>query len=921
MSGALHRVARQWNGRLAIAGVATAVIALAVTSQALAQTINAPINATLRTGDEDESAVAINPNNTQQIAVFTNGIAGDAGLPLSFSNDGGQTWTRIVFATGTGPGGDGRPLACCDPTLSWDDHGNLFIGYLQRNPRTIELFVTNDMGANFTNLGPVDTQTTMTALDQPTVVAGENSVWVTWRDDSGGIAVRGRAVTGPLTFGAWGAEQDVSNVGNFGDIAIGPTGQVMVVYQTPTGNQGPSNIIVHTDADGLGAGGFGAGVTVAATNVGGFDFLPAQPGRSVDSESGLAWDRSGGAHDGRVYLVYTTEDPDESNDFDVVVRFSDNNGANWSAPVQVNNDAGTNSQMLPKIAVDQTNGDVVVSFYDARGDTGGGPSATDVDGTANNDVTLFATWSTDGGVTWAANVAIADAPTDGYNTNGAQELGDYTGLAFHAGVAYPSWADDSNSTGDNPDGARVTLDVYIAALRPRNVAPVVSVSSASGFEGAAITLSGSATDANGDPLTFSWLITSNVGNDAGSACVIVANATTLSPIIRCNDNGTFTATLTATGDPAGPVSASGTVTVGNVPPTVFDVLLSAITINEGQSTMFSASFTDPGWNDTYTASIDWGFGPPQAVAATVTIEGFPGQPDTGTISGTRLYRDDGAFTITGGVSDDDGGTGLGMAALTVRNVPPTSLIDDTGTILVNGVPTKFAPAGTPVPFSGRSTDPGSDDLTLTWDWDDGPPSPDVTVISLHLPPNPDPDPSPDGSPRDVTNAQTHTFGDACFYNVTFGSADDDGGSSSDNIAVVILGTFTETKSHGFWKNEVLRLRNHTSAGIQCLLDIVGFMSKVFNEQRDASTAAKALEVFTTAHTSAATDIFDTQLLAAWMNFADGRVALTDVVEPATGTTFGALIQEAEAVRLNPASTREEILAQKDRLDRFNNSGI
>jgi hypothetical protein len=909
---------------VAITPFVIALVALFAAPRAVAQTINAPINATLRTGNEDESAVAINPNNPLQIAVFTNGIAGDAGLPLSFSSDGGQTWTRTVFATGAGPGGDGRPVACCDPTLSWDNFGNLFVGYLQRTPRTIELYVTSDMGANFTNLGPVDTGAAG-SLDQPTVVAGVNSVWVTWRDDSGGIAARGRSVTGALTFGAWGAEQDISTTGNFGDIAIGPTGQVMVVYQTPTGNQGPSNIIVHTDADGLGAGGFGAGVTVATTNVGGFDFLPAQPGRSVDAESGLAWDRSGGAHDGRVYLVYTIENPDESNDFDVVVRFSDDDGANWSAPVQVNNDAGTNSQMLPKIAVDQTNGDVAVTFYDARGDTGGGPSATDIDGTANDDVTLFATWSTDGGVTWAANVAVADAPTDGYNTNGTQELGDFTGLAFHAGVAYPSWADDSNSTGDNPDGARVTLDVYIAAVRPHNVAPVVSVSAAAGFEGAAITLSGSATDANNDPLTFSWSITSNVGNDAGSACDIVANATSLAPIINCNDNGTFTATLTATGDPAGPVSASGTVTVGNVPPTVFNVSLSAVPIDEGQSTIFSAWFSDPGRNDTYTASIDWGFGPPQAVAAIVSIEGFPGQPDVGTISGTRLYRDDGIFTITGAVSDDDGGSGLGMASLTVRNVPPTAVIDDTGTILVNGVPTKFAPAGSPVSFSGRSTDPGSDDLTLTWDWDDGPPSPDVTVLSLHLPPNPDPDPSPDGSPRDVTNAQTHTFGEACFYNVRFASADDDGGSGSDDIAVVILGGFTETKSHGYWKNEVLRTRNHTAAGIQCLLDIVGFMSKVFNEQRDASTPLAALQVFTTAGTSAATDIFDTQLLAAWMNFADGRVALTDVVDTdgdgAPDTNFADLMAQAEAVRLNPAATRKEILAQKDRLDSFNNSGI
>lgn len=917
-----RKATRRWCARFVIAGVVTGLVPLCNTAQAVAQTIGAPSNATARTGNEDESAVAVNPNDTRQIAVMTNGVAGDAGLPLSISTDGGQTWTRTVFASGAG--GDGRPAACCDPTLAWDNHGNLFVGYLQRTPRTIELYVTSDLGANFTNLGPVDAGAAG-SLDQPTVVAGANSVWITWRDDSGGIAARGRSVTGALTFGAWGAEQDISTTGNFGDIAIGPQGQVMVVYQTPTGNEGPSTIIVHTDADGLGAGAFAAGVTVATTNVGGFDFLPAQPGRSVDSETGLAWDRSGGARDGRVYLVYTDENPAEGNDFDIFVRFSDDNGANWSAAVQVNNDAGTNSQMLPKIAIDQTTGDVGVSFYDARGDTGGGPSASDIDGTANNDVTLFATWSTDGGATWAANVAIADAPTDGYNTNGGQELGDYTGLSFHGGVLYPSWADDSNSTGDNPDGARTTLDVYIAAVRPFNVVPTVSVAPQSGAEGAVITLAGSANDPNGDPLTFAWSITADGGNDAGSACLVFIDATSLVPSMRCNDNGAYTATLTATGDPGGPVSASGTVTVSNVAPAVFSVSLSAPIIDEGQSTIFSGWFSDPGWNDTYSGLINWGFGLPETTVATVVTEGGLAVPDTGTIGGTHTYMDDGVFMVAGTVTDDDAGGGSSAIAVGVRNVAPTAVIDETGTTLVNGVPTLFASAGSPVPFGARSTDPGSDDLTLTWDWDDGAPAPDVTVFSPHLPPSPDPDPSPDGVARDVTNAQIHTFANACFYNVVFASADDDGGSLADDIAVVILGRFTQTKSHGYWKNEVTSLRNHTAAGVQCLLDIVGFMSNVFDEQRDASTPAKAVQVFTTASTSAATDIFDTQLLAAWMNFADGRVALTDLVDTnfdgVPDTVFGVLIAEAEAVRLNPASTRAQILGQKTRLDSFNNSQI
>src|SRR6185436_168207 len=95
--------------------------------------------------------------------------------------------------------------------------------------------------------------------------------------------------------------------GDFGDIAIGPSGQVMVVYQNNGSGEGPDTIRASVDPDGLGPMGFGAQISVTATNVGGFDTIPAQPQRTVDAESGLAWDRTGGTHNGRVYLVYTDE--------------------------------------------------------------------------------------------------------------------------------------------------------------------------------------------------------------------------------------------------------------------------------------------------------------------------------------------------------------------------------------------------------------------------------------------------------------------------------------------------------------------------------------------------------------------------------------------------------------------------------------
>src|SRR5262249_54822642 len=149
------------------------------------------------------------------------------------------------------------------------------------------------------------------------------------------------------------------------------------------------------DPDGLGPGGFGKRVFAAATHVGGFDFIPPQPDRSVDAEPGLAWDRTGGPHGGRVYLVYTREHPNESDNTDVYVRHSDDQGATWSAEARVNDDGTTNSQFLPKISVDPTTGRLAGVWYDARNDAGtGGPG--DTDGIPNDDAQFWGAFSSDG---------------------------------------------------------------------------------------------------------------------------------------------------------------------------------------------------------------------------------------------------------------------------------------------------------------------------------------------------------------------------------------------------------------------------------------------------------------------------------------------------------------------------------------------
>jgi hypothetical protein len=231
---------------------------------------------------------------------------------------------------------------------------------------------------------------------------------------------------------------------------------------TETG-QGGGKIFVNVDPDGLGSAGFGRRVFVAETHVGGFDFIPPQADRSVDAEVGLAWDRTGGPYHGRVVIVYTRESPNESDDTNVFVRHSDDDGATWTSSTRVNDDQTTRSQFLPKISLDPTSGDIAVVFYDARRDRGTG-GAGDTDGIPDDDAQFWGAFSTDGGVSFGPNFQISEGTSNSADSGNGIDYGDYSGLSFYGGVAHPAWSDNSNSTGNNPDGALHQLDIYTAAV-------------------------------------------------------------------------------------------------------------------------------------------------------------------------------------------------------------------------------------------------------------------------------------------------------------------------------------------------------------------------------------------------------------------------------------------------------------------------
>lgn len=399
---------------------------------------NLDINMSAIAGDDNECAIAKNPNNPQQLVAHCNSLD----TPWR-SGDGGLTWS-VGGTIGS---------YCCDPNLAWDSFGNLYATFINGGTNAIVTKVSIDAGVSFQDLASFSG-----SIDQPSVVAtnltgGNVALWIVWNQSSAMVA-RGALVTGLGTanIGAFGPLQAIATGAScsFGDLSVSPDGAVVQVCGPQTGQTG-GNVVINVDADGLGAGGFGAAIFPTTTQVGGFDFIPAQNSRSVDSETGLAYDRNPASpHFGRLFLVYTEEVVQESNDLDVMIRHSDDDGSTWSAATRVNTDATTRSQFLPKIAADPATGNMAVCWHDARN------SATNTAMEVWCDTTTPATYPA-----FVGNVLVSDGAST--SNGGGVEFGDYSGLTVSGGIAHPTWADTSNSTGNNPNGTS-NFDAYTDRL-------------------------------------------------------------------------------------------------------------------------------------------------------------------------------------------------------------------------------------------------------------------------------------------------------------------------------------------------------------------------------------------------------------------------------------------------------------------------
>jgi hypothetical protein len=184
------------------------------------------------------------------------------------------------------------------------------------------------------------------------------------------------------------------------------------------------------------------------------------------------------------------------------------------------------------------------------------------------------------------------------------------------------------------------------------------------------------------------------------------------------DDGNYTVTVTVTDDDGGVGSDTMAVAVSNVAPVVDAG--DAATIDEGSTLTRGGSFTDPG-ADTWTATVDYGDGSgPQPLAL---------NPDK-TFDLSRYYGNEGSFTVTVTVTDDELASGSDSFDVTVRNVPPTVTVDaaavsvDESEVALNSG--SFADVGDDIvtisASTGTVTQVGTRSGTWNWSFDstDGP---------------------------------------------------------------------------------------------------------------------------------------------------------------------------------------------------------
>jgi len=331
-----------------------------------------------------------------------------------------------------------------------------------------------------------------------------------------------------------------------------------------------------------------------------------------------------------------------------------------------------------------------------------------------------------------------------------------------------------DDSGDDIASVMTTVKNVDPLFTAINVTPMID-------ENGIVTLSGTFTDP-GTLDTYSLVVDWGLGETSDTITLAAGVRDFMLTHQYKDDNPTvtmqddYTIGLTLTDDDSGDDLAAVMTTVKNVAPTleVVDRM-----VDEGSllTLLDLAAYTDVGMFDTHTATVNWGDG--SATEAAIVTGGM----GAGSVSGSHTFADNGVYTVTVTVTDDDSGVSIETFEITVKNVDPT--------LVVVGDQMAVETVLLSLTDLGVITDPGYDNpdnplmppsgsverFFFTIDWGDGT-APDMGMAMMDL----------IGSEGVLSAASfngAHTYASDGVFTVIVMVVDDDGGTASGSFLVTV----------------------------------------------------------------------------------------------------------------------------------------
>jgi hypothetical protein len=394
----------------------------------------------------NEPSIAVDPTDPNKMVIgwrqFDSIMSDFREAGWGYTTDGGLTWTF--------PGVLQDGLFRSDPVLHFNEVGDFF--YLSLRSDGFSFFCDDvwdsvNSGQSWSLLSPekgaLGGDKEWFTVDKNVGGMGHGFQYQFWTDffacSFGGF---NRSIDGGVT---WQTPISIPNSPQWGTLDVDTNGNLFIGGESNT-----FYCIRSSDAQ-------NPGVTptfdqITPVNMGGDLGQGGINGIGLTGQLFLAVDRSGTATNNNIYMLASVVPPGRGTT-DVMFARSTDGGLTFSAPMRINDDPNPQNDWhwfgTLSVAPD---GRIDVVWYDTR------------NAVNNIDSQLFYCWSTDAGVTWAANVPVSNPfnPQAGYPQN--PKIGDYITIVSDATGGNVAYAATFN---ENPNaGGGHEQDVYYVRVFP-----------------------------------------------------------------------------------------------------------------------------------------------------------------------------------------------------------------------------------------------------------------------------------------------------------------------------------------------------------------------------------------------------------------------------------------------------------------------